>query len=267
MIASTVRNSYDFTHLRVEVGDDAVAVVTFAPRDEGELEDSIFADARDVFSPLQLDPEVAAVVLTGPGDVFFAGAGLARSRRLASSSLHVVAGQMQTLHQLLSALVSFRKPVVAAVGGPARNVGAQIALLCDAAVASEAATFFDDHVSIGLPAGDGGTMLWPLLVGLPRAREILFERAEITAREALELHFVRAVVPADETVAEARAVARRLADLPQLPFLATKLALNNWWRLSSLVSFDLALAYEAGALVDPGFLAKLDSLGGGSCDG
>jgi enoyl-CoA hydratase len=260
-----VKVSYEFTHLRVEVAGDGIALVTFAPQDEGELEDSIFANARDVFAPLQLDTDVRAVVLTGPGDVFFAGAGLPRSQRIAASSLHLVGGQMLTLQQLLAALVAFRKPVVAAVGGPARNVGAQIALLCDAAVAADTAKFFDNHVSIGLPAGDGGTMLWPLLLGMARAREILLQGTEIGAAEALELHLVTKVVAPSDTVAEATAVARQLADLPQLPFVATKLALNNWWRLSSLVSFDLALAYEAGAIVDPGFAEKLESLarGGG----
>jgi enoyl-CoA hydratase len=255
--------SYDFTHLRVDVADDGIALVTFAPQDEGELEDSIFANTRDVFAPLQLDPNVRAAVLTGPGDVFFAGAGLARSRRIAASSLHLVGGQMQTLQQLLAALVSFRKPVVAAVGGPARNVGSQIALLCDAAVAADTARFFDDHVSIGLPAGDGGTMLWPLLVGMARAREILYGRGEIGAAEALELHLVARVVRPSDTIAEATAVARELADLPSLAFMATKLALNNWWRLSSMFSFDLALAYEAGALVDPEFARQLDALARG----
>jgi enoyl-CoA hydratase len=264
MIARTLKVSYDFTHLDVDVAVDGVAVVTFAPQDEGELEDSIFANARDVFSPLQLDRAVRAVVLTGPGDVFFAGAGLARSRWIAAASLHLVGGQMQTLQQLLAALVAFRKPVVAAVGGPARNVGAQIALLCDAAVAADTATFYDDHISIGLPAGDGGTMLWPLLLGMARAREILFGRAEISAAEALELHLVTKVVAPPETVAEATAVARELAALPPLPFMATKLALSNWWRLSSMLSFDLALAYEAGALVDPAFAEKLESIAHGS---
>ena len=63
---------YEFTHLGVE-NDDGIAVVTFAPQDEGELEDSIFANTRDVFTPLGLDHSVKAVVLTGRGEVFFGG--------------------------------------------------------------------------------------------------------------------------------------------------------------------------------------------------
>jgi enoyl-CoA hydratase len=257
-----VAASYDFTHLDVEVDGDGIALVTFAPKEdpEGDLVDSIFANTRDVFAPLSLDANVRAVVLTGPGSVFFEGAGLPRTLRLIKSSHHLVGDQIQTLQQVLATLVQFRKPVVAAVGGPARNIGAQIALLSDAAVAADTATFFDDHISIGLPAGDGGTMLWPMLVGMARAREILLRGGRIDAAEALDLHLVTKVVSPAKVVGEAKAVAKALAELAPLPFFATKLALNNWWRLSSVVSFDLALAYEAGSLVQPDFVQRLEAI-------
>lgn len=248
-------NSYAFSHLNVEVVD-GVALVTFAPRDDGELEDSIFANTRDVFTPLSLDPDVLAVVLAGPGERFFAGAGPVRTRRLLTSPIGLVAGQFQTVQQLVMAIVSFRKPLVAAVTGPARNIAVQVAFLCDAAVASDTATFFDDHVAKGLPAGDGGTMLWPLLVGMARAREILLLGAELTAQEALALHLVTKVVEPAQTIAVAVELARKLASVPALPYFATKLALNNWWRLSSMFSWDLVLAYEAAGIVDPEFVAR-----------
>lgn len=247
---------YDFTHLTVEI-DDGIATVTFGPQDEGELEDSIFANTRDVFTPLGIDPSVRAVVLTGRGEAFFGGAGRVRTRKIVNAPVELVAGQFQTIKQLVSTMVSFRKPLVAAVNGSARNIGAQVALLCDAAVAAETTTFFDDHVYAGIAAGDGGTMLWPLLVGLAHAREILLQRREVTAQEALKLHLVSKVVTGPRVVPEALDVARHLAELPPMAYFATKLALNNWWRLSSMLSWDLALAYEAAGLVEPSFAAKL----------
>jgi enoyl-CoA hydratase len=247
---------YDFTHLSVDI-DDGIAIVTFAPQDEGDLEDSVFANTRDVFTPLGLDRSVRATVLTGRGETFFGGAGRVRTRKLVASPVELVAGQFQTLQQLVAAILSFRKPLVAAVNGPARNIGAQIALLCDVAIASEGVTFFDDHLASGLAAGDGGTMLWPLLVGISRAREILLLRDEVTAQEALELHLVAKVVDRDRVLPEAIELARRLAERPPLAYFATKLAINNWWRLASTVSWDLALAYEAAGLVEPSFAAKV----------
>jgi enoyl-CoA hydratase len=164
---------------------------------------------------------------------------------------------MLTLKQIVSAMLGFRKPLVAAVNGSASNIGAQIALLCDAAVATEEASFGDHHVEAGLPAGDGGTMMWPLLVGMARAREIVLQGQELTAPEALALHLVSEVVPSGQAVAAATALARRLARLPRMPYFATKQAINNWWRISTAFSWDAALGLEAAALVQSEFKDSL----------
>jgi enoyl-CoA hydratase len=248
----------DFEHLRIRL-DDGIAIVTFAPKAEGELEQSFFAELRDIFSTLTIDREVRAAVLTGSGDVFFAGVGLVRTARLLDEGLEMMAGQLMTLQQIVAQLVSFRKPLVAAVNGPALNIGGQIALLADAAIASETAVFGDDHVAKGVAAGDGGTMLFPLLVGPARAREVLLQGQRIGAQEALDLHLVSEVVSVEQTVPTAVALARKLADLPRLPYFATKLALANWWKLSSIVSWDIALGAEFAGLVEPDYVTALQA--------
>jgi enoyl-CoA hydratase len=253
-----MREYADFDHLQIVV-DDGIAIVTFAPVVEGDIEHSFFAEVRDIFSSLSLDANVRAAVLTGRGDSFFAGVGISRTAQLVGAGLETMAGQMLTLQQLVSQLVSFRKPVVAAVNGPALNIGGQIALLADAAVASETAVFGDDHVTKGIAAGDGGTMLFPLLIGPARAREVLLQGKRIDAQEALELHLVSEVVAPEETVPTAVRLARELAELPRLPYLTTKIALANWWKLSSIISWDLALAAEFGGLVEPDYVAKLQA--------
>jgi enoyl-CoA hydratase len=249
---------YEFTHLSVEI-DDEIAIVRYAPIDEGELEDSIFSNARDVLIPLGHDRSVKGVVLTGRDDVFFGGAGRPRTAKLLQSPIDMLAGQFDMLKQLTAAIVSFRKPMVAAVNGHTRDIGAQVAFLCDAAIAARHAVFLDEHTKKGLAAGDGGTMLWPLLVGVPRAREILLQHRELSADEALDLHLVSKVVDSDQVVPEAAALAHRLAEIPPLAYYATKTTINNWWRLGSLMSWDLALAYEAAGLVEPEFVAKMTS--------
>jgi enoyl-CoA hydratase/carnithine racemase len=93
---------------------------------------------------------------------------------------------------------------------------------------------------------------------MARAREILLTGKVIDAAEALELHLVSEVVKREDTVAEAVALARRMASLPRLAFLATKHSLNNWWRLSMLLSWDLALGIETAGLVTPDFVANIN---------
>jgi enoyl-CoA hydratase len=242
----------DFLHLAILV-DDGIAVVRFTPKDEGDLERSIFLELRDVFSPLGLDREVQAVVLTGGGEPFFAGGGNKRTAMLLQTDLETMAAQILTQQQALAQILSFRKPLVAAINGPAHNFGAQTAFLCDAAVAASTATFGDDHLALGVAAGDGGTMLWPLLVGMPRARQILLRGRRLSAAEALELDLVDEVVEPGQVLPAGIALAKRLAGLPRLPYFATKLALSNWWRLSGILSHDLALAYETANVFEPEF--------------
>ncbi len=248
----------DLLYLKTEVVD-GIATVVLAPQDDDvDVHYSFFTELRDIFSRLSLDQDISAVVLTGVGDVFFGGVGRSRTRRLVAAGMPAVADQFLSLRQIIAQMLDFRKPLVAAVNGRAHNIGGQIALLCDFAVASTRAEFGDHHVHGGLAAGDGGTMLWPLLVGLPRAREVLLRGKPISAAEALDLGLVSEVTEPEHVVPRSQALARELAQLPSLAYLSTKLALNGWWKLSNLVNWDLALAFEAAGLVTPENAARLE---------
>jgi enoyl-CoA hydratase/carnithine racemase len=248
----------DLLYLKVEVAD-GIATVVMAPKDDDvDVHYSFFTELRDIFSRLSLDQEVRAVVLTGVGEVFFGGVGRTRTKRLVHAGIEAVADQFLSLRQIITQMLDFRKPLVAAVNGRAHNIGGQIALIADFAVVSTSAEFGDHHVHGGLAAGDGGTMLWPLLVGLPRAREVLLRGKTIDAAKALELGLVSEVVQPENVVARATQLARELAELPGLAYLSTKLSLNGWWRLSNQVNWDLALAFEAAGLVTPENITRLE---------
>ena len=93
-------------------------------------------------------------------------------------------------------------------------------------------------------------MLWPLLVGMARARDSVLRGVTISATEALGLNLLAEVIGAGgDVVGRARVLATELASASPLAYGASKMTLNNWWRLSGLVSWDQALAYEAAALV------------------
>jgi enoyl-CoA hydratase len=238
----------EFIHLESEVAD-GIATITFAPVPDPDMDHSFFADLRDVFVPLSRDKDVRAVVFTGRGDRFVPALPKSSMELLVGAPLEERAARLLTVQQFAAQLLSFRKPVVAAVnGGFTGGIGIQLAFLSDAAVADSTVTFGDTHVGHGLTAGDGGTMAWPVLVGVARAREILIRGQVLTAQEALDMHLVAKVVEPGHSVAAAKEMANQLADLPALPFLATKLALNNTFRSSALVSWDLAAAYEAAGL-------------------
>jgi enoyl-CoA hydratase/carnithine racemase len=230
--------------------------VTFAPVEDDDVEFSYFSELRDMFTPLSRDRDLQAVVLTGSGERFSPPQPRRSMELLVASSLETKAGRLLSVQQAYAQLLTFRKPVVSAVNGQAQGIMAGFAFLSDGAVAVEHATFGDKHVPHGLSSGDGGTMYLPPLVGVSRAREILLLGSDLSAREALDLHLINRVVPAAGLLSAAGELARQLAALPRLPFLATKLALNNWVRLSGLVAWDVAAAYEAAGLAEPEFVAR-----------
>jgi enoyl-CoA hydratase len=239
---------YDFEHLDIEI-DGAVAVVRFAPVAPGDVGRSVFTNLADLFPIVGMDRAVRALVFAGGAEAFFPGAGAERTARLLAEGYNELAGQFEAQQRLVAQLVALRKPTVAAVEGPASNIGAVTALLCDAAVAAPGASFGDTHVATGIAAGDGGTVLWPLLVGMARARAIVLRGDRISAQEALDLRIVAEVVEPERLLDAAKALALQLADLPGLAYAGTKLALANWWRMGSALAWDRALGYEAAGLI------------------
>jgi enoyl-CoA hydratase len=116
--------------------------------------------------------------------------------------------------------------VISAVNGPAVGLGATIALLSDIVVMAETAWISDPHTQVGLVAGDGGTLLWPLLVGPARAKEFLMLGTRIDAPRAEAMGLVNHVVPDAETLEKARAIATELATGPREAIAGTKQAIN-----------------------------------------
>lgn len=242
-----------FRHLSIDV-QDGIAVVTLplTPVVDIELHESLFSEMHDMFLPFTRDQGVEAVVITGQGDRLLHRQAPETNRLMTQASLHERAIRMQGAQQLVHQIVTFPKPFVAAANGP----GAEHFLYADAIVATPEATFGDDHhVADGIAAGDGNTIMWPFLVGMPKARQTLYFNRRFGAEEALEMGWVNEVVPPAEIRDAGVRWARRMADLPRLPFLSTKLALNNWYRLAAITTMDLATAYQAAGLGDPAWVA------------
>src|SRR5437879_12085936 len=127
--------------------------------------------------------------------------------------------------QIVLAVADMRKPVLAAVNGPAAGAGMNLALRCDRRGASEQASIGQNCAKVGLFPDLGGTYLLPRLVGPARAAELFYPGEMITAAEAERIGLVNRVVPHDRLADEARAFAERLAAAPPLAVRAVKQAL------------------------------------------
>lgn len=188
------------------------------------------------------DPDVRAVVLTGTGRGFCAGADL----RGASGAGERVAGDVaRTLRlgaqRLIAAVLDCEKPVIAAVNGTAAGLGAHLAFACDLVLAAESAKFVEVFVRRGLVPDGGGAYLLPRLIGPRRAKELMFFGEALTAREAERLGLVNRVLEDEELTKTAREWAERLAAGPTRALALTKQLVN------ASLDTDRATAFAAEA--------------------
>ncbi|MEV6509634.1 enoyl-CoA hydratase-related protein [Streptomyces sp. NPDC051642] len=173
------------------------------------------------------DPSVRAVVLTGTGRGFCAGADL----RGGGSSGERIAGDVartirQGAQRLIAAVLDCEKPVIAAVNGTAAGLGAHLALACDLVLAAESAKFIEVFVRRGLVPDGGGAYLLPRVIGPQRAKELMFFGDTVSAADAERLGLVNRVVPDEELEKTARDWAERLATGPTRALALTKQLVN-----------------------------------------
>src|SRR2546421_324457 len=140
-------------------------------------------------------------------------------------------------------IVDCRKPIVAAIDGPAVGAGLAVALLADISLAAPSARIVDGHTRLGVAAGDHAVIVWPLLCGIAKAKYHLLLCEPVDGVEAERIGLVSLCVPADELEERALEIARRLASGSQAAIAHTKLALNNWVPAAG-PAFDASLALE-----------------------
>ncbi|MFF5981004.1 enoyl-CoA hydratase/isomerase family protein [Streptomyces olindensis] len=195
-----------------------------------------------LLSEASADPAVRAVVLTGTGRGFCAGADLrgagadlqgtgADLRGAGAATGERIAGDVaRTLRtgaqRLIAAVLDCEKPVIAAVNGTAAGLGAHLAFACDLVLAAESARFIEVFVRRGLVPDAGGAYLLPRLVGPQRAKELMFFGDALTAADAERLGLVNRVVPDEDLDKTARAWADRLATGPTRALALTKQLVN-----------------------------------------
>jgi len=176
------------------------------------------------------DEEIRAVILTGAGRAFSAGGDL---REISKESPPMVFRDgIARIFQAVLAIADLEKPVVAAVNGPAMGVAFNMALACDIIVASEEASFSEIFVRVGLIPDGGAHFLLPRIVGLTKAKELIYTGKIISAKEAATLGLVNQVVPPDKLNSAAREWADRLAQGPTRAIGIAKKILNKSFQSS-----------------------------------
>ena len=187
--------------------------------------------------------DARAVVLTGSGEAFSAGGDL----DWLEHCLDDPAAFDRVLREgeaIIEGMLALETPIVARVNGDAVGLGATLALFCDVAVASTDAQIGDPHIRVGLVPGDGGAAIWPLLVGLNRAKEFLMTGKTVGAETAAEMGLINRAVDPDRLDEAVDEYVSAFTDGPQPALRHTKRALNAWLRMGVETSFRESLALE-----------------------
>lgn len=166
-------------------------------------------DFTAAFDEARRDPEVKVIILKGEGRAFCAGADVKEA-----SVARPEAERIEHLKRLQDSATAVRntgKPVIAAVHGYALGAGCEFAMLCDIRIAAEGTQFGFPEVGAGSSVTNGGSWFLPRLVGMGKAKELVFTCDRIIAQEAKEIGLVNKVVPAVQLDAEARAMAKKIA--------------------------------------------------------
>jgi 2-(1,2-epoxy-1,2-dihydrophenyl)acetyl-CoA isomerase len=236
--------------------DGGVATITLnRPERMNAFTDVMIREWSEAVDDARRDADVRAVIVTGAGKGFCAGADLRGGSGIAEtarSETPVTAADRRNwlrdgVHYVPRNVALLDKPYIAAVNGAAVGAGMDMASMADIRIASEGARFAMSYVKVGLVPGDGGCYYLPRIVGLAKALELIWTGDFFDAQEALRIGYVSAVVPSDELLPAARALAERIA---KGPAVAVQLAKRLVYRgQTSDVNEALEAAGQAMAIV------------------
>jgi enoyl-CoA hydratase len=232
--------------VKVEARGPVRLVTLNRPDDLNGANHAMHQALAGLWNRLGEDTEARVVILTGSGQAFSAGGDFGYMQQ----NIDDEAMRAQTMAEgraIIEGMVRCRLPVIAAVNGPAVGLGCSLAVLSDIVLMGEGTFLADPHLRMGLVPGDGG-MAWPVLTSLSRAKEYLFLGSRIPAADAVSMGLASRVVAPENLLAEAFALALRLADVPAAALQTTKRALNAYLDQQLDNAFAVALTGELDSM-------------------
>lgn len=232
-----------YQHLRFERAGRVLRIVMNRPEVKNAANVRMHNELSLVFADAGRDAASDIVVLTGAGDAFSSGGDIRAMRdKIADRTLWN--DTVDEARALFYSILDLDKPLIARINGAATGLGATLAVYADISVAADTAVIGDPHVKVGLVAGDGGALMWPMLIGFQKAKELLFLGDNVPAAEAARLGLITHAVPAAELDARIDALVERLLKLPPFALRGTKRAINHTLRQLALATFEYGVSLE-----------------------
>ena len=216
-----------YEKINLAIADGLATLTLNAPDKLNAVSRKMIAELKECWEGLAGDDAVRAVLLTGAGRGFCAGADLADPDRESGATADSGAALDKFFNPVIRTMRAMPKPIIAAVNGVAAGVGMSFVMASDIAVAAKSASFLQAFARIGLLPDGGSTWFLPRLVGDARARALAMLAPQISAEQAKQWGLVWDVVEDADLMKAATDVARRLADGPTLSLARIKEAMNR----------------------------------------
>ena len=235
-------NYSSYEMLKVEMDGGILTVSLNRPHVRNAIDQQMRAEMGRLWHEIAGDDSIDVVILTGEGSDFSVGGD---ARDMAEGNIHPLENNVfgRARHKI-SAMLDVEVPIIAALRGYTVGLGANLALLCDMVIAEKSVQIGDPHVKMGVVAGDGACVIWPLLCGVHRAKEYLMTGDLMSATEAERIGLLNRVVEDGMAYPEAVKLAQKLQAGPKLAVRWTKHALNKQVQEQYNLAMDTSLALE-----------------------
>jgi enoyl-CoA hydratase len=217
---------------------DGIGIVTInRPESLNALNSTVFSELYELFQEIEHDGEVRVVIVTGSGQkAFVAGSDITEMAPLSSVEINDF---VEKVRKASDRIYNLSKPVIAAVNGYALGGGCELAMCADLRICSDKARFGQPEINLAVIPGGGGTQRLTRLIGMTRAKELLYTGDMIDAQTALNMGLVNKVVPLDSLMNEAKAMAQKLLTKSGRILSLLKTAVNSGVSMSLPDALDL----------------------------
>jgi enoyl-CoA hydratase len=238
----------EYQNLLVEQHDRVLLVRLNRPKQLNALNDALMDELGAALSAADADESIGCIVITGSERAFAAGADISAMASWTYMDVYrtdYITRNWETLRRI-------RKPVIAAVAGYALGGGCELAMMCDILIAGQGAKFGQPEVKLGILPGAGGTQRLPRAVGKAKAMDLCLTARNMNAEEAERAGLVSRVVPDDQVVGEALAMATQIAGMSLPIVMMIKESVNRAYEspLSEGLLFERRVFHSAFATTD-----------------
>ncbi len=226
----------DLQNVVIEKKSDIALIKIDKPESLNALDKNLVLELKYAFENVGNDDEISAIILTGEGKAFVAGADVKQMSTMNADEAREFSNHGM---ELMTYIENVEKPVIAAVNGFALGGGCELALACDLRIASSKAKFGQPEVGLGITPGFAGTQRLPRLIGSSNAKLMIFTGDIIDSNEAYRLGLVNSVVEPDELLATAEELAKNIASKSKLAVGYSKTAINRGMQVDMETGVEL----------------------------